>query len=106
IFVPGAWGVGKTALLRELARRAAADPRRPVVWSGRCHERESIPFKAVDMLMDDASRFLARLDPGELGELLPKNVDLLARTFPVLERVETIARMPLRSFDHLTPAAR
>jgi hypothetical protein len=106
VFLPGPWGVGKTALLRELARRAASDPRRPVVWSGRCHERETIPFKAVDMLMDDASRFLARLDESEVAELLPNNVDLLARTFPVLERVESIARLPLRSFDQLTPAAR
>jgi hypothetical protein len=106
VFVPGGWGVGKTALLRELARRAADDPRLPVVWSGRCHERESIPFKAVDMLMDDASRFLARLEDRELEELLPADTDLLARTFPVLERVERIARLPLRSFEMLTPANR
>src|SRR5262249_25454157 len=32
--------------------------------------------------------------------------ELLARTFPVLERVETIAQLPLKSFEHLTPAAR
>jgi len=106
VLVPGGWGVGKTALLRELAGRIAGDERLPVVWSGRCHERESIPFKAVDMLMDDASRFLTHLAAEEVEELLPPNVDLLARTFPVLERVEAIARLPLRSFDGLAPATR
>jgi hypothetical protein len=99
LFVTGAWGIGKTALVREFARRRAADSHPPIIWSGRCHERETIPFKAVDMLIDDASRLLAKQPTEKLAALLPPNVDFLARTFPVLERVEAIARLPLRSLQ-------
>ena len=106
VFVTGAWGIGKTALVRELARRLAADPRAPLCWSGRCHEREAIPFKAVDMLVDDAARFLARAPDELVATLLPPDAALVARTFPVLQRVAAIAAEPPRSYDELEPAVR
>jgi eukaryotic-like serine/threonine-protein kinase len=105
-FVTGGWGIGKTALVRELALRLAGDVHGPLVWSSRCHERESIPFKAVDMLLDDAARFLLSLPAEELGPLLPEHVALLARTFPSLMRVPTIAERPPGNYDALEPEAR
>jgi eukaryotic-like serine/threonine-protein kinase len=104
-FVTGAWGIGKTALVRELARRFSTDSRAPLVWSSRCHERESIPFKAVDMLVDDASRFLARAPRALADALLPDDVGLLAGIFPVLERVAGIAERGAPG-PELTPEAR
>ncbi|HEX8951098.1 MAG TPA: serine/threonine-protein kinase, partial [Polyangia bacterium] len=106
VFVTGGWGIGKTALVRELARQLSLDARAPLVWSSRCHEREAIPWKAVDMLMDDASRFLVRLAPAALAPLLSDDIELLARTFPVLTRVPAIAERPPGAYDALEPHAR
>jgi tRNA A-37 threonylcarbamoyl transferase component Bud32 len=105
-FVTGAWGIGKTALMRELARQLAVDARAPLVWSSRCHEREAIPWKAVDMLIDDASRFLARCPPELTLSLLPDDAELMARTFPVLTRVPAIAALPPGAYDELEPHER
>jgi hypothetical protein len=101
VFVTGGWGIGKTALVREYARQLSLDARGPLVWSSRCHEREAIPWKAVDMLMDDASRFLLRCPAAELGALLPDDIELVARTFPVLMRVPAIAERPPGAYDAL-----
>ncbi|MGZ3427600.1 MAG: serine/threonine-protein kinase, partial [Polyangia bacterium] len=106
VFVTGAWGIGKTALMRELARQLALDSRTPLVWSSRCHEREAIPWKAVDMLMDDASRFLARCPPALAASLLPDDAELVARTFPVLTRVPAVAELPPGAYDALEPQVR
>ena len=105
-FVTGGWGIGKTALMRELARQLSLDSRAPLVWSGRCHEREAIPWKTVDMLMDDASRLLVRLPTDEVAPLLPDDIELVARTFPVLTRVPAIAEQPPGAYDALEPHER
>ena len=52
--VEGESGVGKSALLRELGRRLPAS--RALVLGGRCYERESVPYKAVDEVIDLAAR--------------------------------------------------
>ncbi len=93
LFVTGDWGIGKTALLRVFLARLRRHPLSPIVFSGRCHERETIPFKSVDMLMDDLGRYL-------VGQTLPlpDDADLVARTFPILGRVRAIDQLQLRSF--------
>jgi eukaryotic-like serine/threonine-protein kinase len=100
-FVTGAWGIGKSALVRELARQLTTDERAPLVWSSRCHERETIPFKAVDMLMDDAARFLARLPVEEATQLLPDHVELIARTFPMFQRVPALQSLQAIDYDDM-----
>jgi hypothetical protein len=88
----GESGLGKSALLRCFAQRIAREHDEAVVLLGRCYEQETVPFKALDAVMDQLSRWLKRLPAHRVGELLPEDVMLLARVFPVLQRVPSIAK--------------
>jgi serine/threonine protein kinase len=90
MLVHGVSGIGKSALVRcfanELIRADEA-----VVLRGRCYERETVPYKAFDNIIDALSRYMMRLPAEEAAELLPRNVHSLAVLFPVLRRVKAIA---------------
>ena len=51
VFISGRSGEGKTILAEHFLERFRRDPRYTVL-TGRCYDRESVPFKAVDMLID------------------------------------------------------
>ena len=68
-----------------------------VILTGRCYESESVPFKALDSLMDRLSEYLTQL-PEDLVRLCCRATRLRWRdVFPVLQRVEAVARMPGRT---------
>jgi len=73
--------MGKTALLQ----RFLADRRQEgaIVLTGRCYERESVPYKAFDSLIDSLTRHLQAL-PRTRPAVMPENAADLARVFPVL----------------------
>jgi serine/threonine protein kinase len=96
--VHGQPGVGKTTLVHQflagLKERGEA-----VVLSARCYERESMPFPAVDSLIDALSGYLRKLPEPEVAALLPRALDALTRLFPVLQRVAAVAKAPSQRFE-------
>jgi serine/threonine protein kinase/tetratricopeptide (TPR) repeat protein len=86
--VHGESGVGKTALVRHFIDGLPSDV---VVLIGRCYERESVPYKALDDIVDSLSHFMAALDKDRVDGLLPRMAGLLPQLFPVLGRVNAFA---------------
>ncbi len=95
-FVHGKSGIGKSSLidrfLRELGER-----QRVVILAGRCYERESMPYKAFDSVVDSLARYLTRLPQHEAAELTPRNAATLVQIFPVLRHVQSISDAPRRT---------
>jgi serine/threonine protein kinase len=82
--VHGESGVGKSFLVRRFIDDVRAREPHALVLVGRCYERESVPYKAVDGVIDQLSRFLLTLDAGDAEEMMGGDRALLARAFPVL----------------------
>ncbi len=92
VHVRGPSGFGKSALVGHFLERVRNENRQAVVLRGRCYEQESVPYKALDNLVDALARFGAGLPDDELLEFIPPDVYALARLFPVLRQVPAIAR--------------
>jgi serine/threonine protein kinase len=88
-FVHGSSGMGKSALVRHFLDGVKRERPEILVLEGRCYERESVPYKAVDSLVDSLCRYLQRLPEVEAAKLLPRDLTALARLFPVFNEVET-----------------
>ncbi|WP_439623804.1 serine/threonine-protein kinase [Gemmata sp.] len=91
VCVHGPSGIGKSTLIRQFVEqlRAGGDA---VALVGRCHERESLPFKAFDGLVDALARFLQDPAAGAVAAVLPADVGLLAKVFPALRTVPEVER--------------
>ncbi len=90
--VGGRAGMGKSALAQAFLDHAEQDG--AVVLRGRAYERESLPYKAVDGIIDALSRYLIHLaDHGDTFAF-PADIGALVRLFPVLRRVPVLDRLP------------
>ena len=101
VYLHGESGMGKSAVLRHfLERKLRAGA---TVLHGRCYERETVPYKAMDSVIDTLTAYLVRHSAAELARILPDGVSSLARLFPVLRRVEGVPEPPPRAFETLEP---
>ena len=90
LLVSGESGVGKSALVAELA--GAAQARGARAWFGPCYEHEQVPYKAFDPLVDGVA--LALVERREdAARLLPAGTSSLLRLFPVLREVPAVAAL-------------
>jgi hypothetical protein len=92
--VRGESGIGKSSLVRRFLSDLHAGMPNALVLSARCYEREAVPFKAFDGIVDGLSRFLAEIPHREATSYLPDDCALVARLFPVLRRVPALATAP------------
>jgi hypothetical protein len=90
VHVHGASGIGKSELVRRVLRRAEAAGD-ALVLRGRCHDRESVPYKAFDTIVDALSTVVRGLPSEERRPLVPVDGGALVRLFPVLARIPELA---------------
>ncbi len=96
--IRGAEGMGKSALMRRFTRRLERRVRNPAMLSGSCHERENLPYKAFDRVIDQLARRLHDL-PAALRERVAEvDITALSRVFPTLREVGPV-------LDERTPLA-
>jgi hypothetical protein len=82
----GKSGMGKSALMRAFLDEVSVDGE-AVILEGRCYERETVPYKALDQVVDGLTAHLVRLPRPEIDKLRPADVAPLVRLFPVMRRV-------------------
>jgi eukaryotic-like serine/threonine-protein kinase len=92
VIVTGESGIGKSALIRHFMRELRGQRGDVTLLEGRCYERESVPYKAIDAIVDALSRRLSHMPAHEAAQLLPTRNAALAQVFPVMLRLEAVAR--------------
>jgi serine/threonine protein kinase len=88
--VEGESGLGKSRLVRRFVERIAHEDPSTIVLFGRCYERESVPYKAFDGVVDALAHFLAKLPDAEARAFMPTRPAALVQVFPVLRLVPAI----------------
>jgi hypothetical protein len=91
VAVSGSSGIGKTCLVDSFLEDLVGEgtsPTGPLVLRGRCHERETVAFKALDNVVDSLSYRLVSLSSDDQAYVLPDGILYLAEIFPVLRRLK------------------
>ena len=99
-FVHGKSGMGKSVLVRSFLDHVQQQ-RTAVVLEGRCYEQESVPFKALDSLIDSLSVYLEGLPANEVQAVMPRDRLALTRVFPVLDRAPETPNASYPSVDNV-----
>jgi hypothetical protein len=92
VCIQGESGAGKTALIRAFIEQLRDEVRDVLILTGRCYQRESVPYKGIDSLVDALHRYLSRLDPAAIDALLPRDFAAIEQLFPVLRDIGDLMR--------------
>lgn len=99
VYLEGESGVGKTALVQRFSEQLEGQD--ILVLASRCHERETVPYNALDGAIERLAHHLDASEPRALAALLPEQAELLLHLFPVLGHLEALRD---RWTDALAPA--
>ncbi|HKU37954.1 MAG TPA: protein kinase, partial [Polyangiales bacterium] len=94
--VRGASGAGKSALIEHFLdeiEHPSGVQSDTLLLRSRCYEREAMPFKALDGVIDALVNHLSQLDDLHTGHMLPAEIGALAQLFPVLGRLKAVQRL-------------
>lgn len=86
VHVVGRSGQGKSSLVRQWLSTLQRG-RDLAILRGRCRERESVPYKGIDAVIDALGIHLRHLEPGQLPRLPTEQIEALTQVFPVLHEV-------------------
>ena len=90
VHVTGPSGIGKTSLVQHFLAEISRQYPSAIMLAGACHEQESVPFNALDELVDRLSDYVEHLRPGR-AILLPSQIAYIGRLFPVFTRASRLA---------------
>lgn len=96
VYVHGDSGVGKTSLVRHFLDDLRTHEKNAVILEGRCYERESVPYKALDGVIDSLTKYLLALPEAKAEASMPRDVLALARLFPVMLQIDSVFNAPQR----------
>ncbi len=96
VMLSGESGMGKSVLIRRFLEEIPPGDS-AVVLQGRCYEREVVPHKTLDSLVDALTRQLMSMPEKAVAALSPPDLDALATLFPVVKRVAALTRPSLSS---------
>lgn len=99
-WVTGLSGEGKSSLVEKFLQPIRQGDEM-LVLSGRCYDRESVPFKVIDSFIDPLVRFLRSLTEEEVKQLLPPDATALTQLFPMLRRLKGISDQDTRQLARL-----
>ncbi len=102
--ITGPSGCGKTALLTRFLADLSQQSN-VLVFSSRCHEYDTVTYKAFDGLVDQIGSYLARLPMHEVKSLLGESGPVLALLFPTLRQVRGLLPSTLDLGDPKTVRA-
>ncbi len=102
VLMAGRSGMGKTVLAQRFLSKRSKE-HNALVLSGRCFEREALPFKGMDSVVDELSRYLTLAAPRDIADAIPAGLHYLARVFPVLRAVPCLESMPAPEHEIAEP---
>jgi len=86
VHIEGESGTGKTTLLGRFIAQASSQGD-TLILTSRCSEREVVPYKAFDGVVDGLADFIARSNSPNMRERVELALPELARAFPAFGRV-------------------
>lgn len=102
VWIEAPSGMGKTALVQEFVTRLRLCEDAAIL-TGRCHEREQLPYKALDPVLDQLARYLRQQSEARVEQFTPPDVHHLVRAFAALGTVFT--SLPEEANDNAATAS-